>query len=120
VKRTTLFGLLLFVPILCLAGPSASEFIGHWRYVGESQRCDYTFHQDGTFTGEVSEEGRVILEFAGKWSVEGDTLKYELTKSSTGKIAPGTTDDDKIIEITRDYYIIATHEGVKRQYSRVD
>jgi hypothetical protein len=120
VKTQALAVLVLLIAAACFAGPTKEQFLGHWRYIGEQQTCDYNFRKDGTFTGNVSESGRVILEFAGKWSVDGDKLKYELTKSSTGHTAAGTSDDDKIIEVTRDYYIIGTHEGVKRQYSRVD
>ena len=111
---------LLLVASACFAGPTKEQFIGHWRYIGDSQTVDYTFRDDATFTGSILEDGKVVLQFTGKWSVEGDKLNYEFTKSIPEVIAAGTADQDTIAEMTRDYYIIETRYFSKRQYSRVD
>lgn len=104
----------------CLAGPMKQQLVGHWRYNGEHQICDYAFKSDGTFTGNLSEDGKTVLEYSGKWSLDGDKLKYEFTKCSPEVIAVGTTDQDRIVELTADYYVVETHYYARRQYSRVD
>jgi lipocalin-like protein len=111
---------LLFATSACFAGPTKEQFIGHWRYIGDSQTVDYTFRDDGTFNGSILEDGKIVLQFGGKWSIEGDKLNYEFTKSTPEVIAAGSTDQDTIAEMTRDYYIIETRYFSKRQYSRVD
>lgn len=102
------------------AGSTKEQLVGHWRHIGDAQTVDYTFKDDGTFTGSITEEGKVILEYAGKWSIDGDKLNYEYTSSTPGIIEAGATDQDTIKEMTKDYYIIETKFYAKRQYSRVD
>jgi hypothetical protein len=102
------------------AGPAREQFVGHWRYIGERQTCDYTFKGDGTFSAKMIEDGKVVLEFSGKWSIDGDNLKYEYTKVSPEVIAPGTLDQDRIAEVTPEYYIVESRYYSRRQYSRVD
>jgi hypothetical protein len=110
----------LLVSAAGFAAPSKEQFVGHWRYLGDTQTVDYTFRADGTFTGNMSEDGKVVLQYTGKWSIEGDKLKYEYISSKPKVIDAGTTDLDTITEVTRDYYIIETKYYAKRQYSRVD
>ena len=104
----------------CPAEPTKEQLVGHWRYLGENQNVDYTFKADGTFSGQITEEGNVVLAISGNWSLDGNKLTYEITKSTPEVITPGTIDRDKITEITRDYYIIETAFYAKRQYSRID
>lgn len=111
---------LLLIAASAFAEPSKEQLVGHWRYIGDNQTVDYTFKADDTFTGSITEDGKVVLRYAGKWSLDGDKLKYEFTSSTPEIIAAGTTDQDKITELTRDYYIIETQFYAKRQYSRVD
>ena len=88
--------------------------------MGDYQTCDYTFKNDGTFSAKMVEEGKTVLEFSGKWSIDGANLKYEYTKVSPEVIAPGTVDQDRIAEVTPEYYIVETKYYARRQYSRVD
>ena len=119
--KTRAVTLILFsVAVSCLAGPTKEQFVGHWRYIGEHQTSDYTFRDDGTFSGSLMEEGKIVLEYNGKWSLDGDKLKYEYTKCSPEVIAAGTVDQDRIAEVTPEYYVVETRYYSRRQYSRVD
>ena len=120
VRGRTLALLLVSLTVSVLAGPAKEEFVGHWRYIGEHQTCDYTFKDDGTFSGQMVEDGKIVLEFSGKWSIDGDKLKYEYTRVSPEVITPGTVDQDRIAEVTPEYYIVETRYYSRRQYSRVD
>ena len=119
-KIRTFALLFLLVGARCFAEPAAEQLVGHWRYLGDTQNVDYTFKADGTFTGKMTEDGNVVLEISGEWSLDGNKLVYEIKKASPEIIKPGTVDRDKITEITRDYYIIETEYYARRQYSRVD
>lgn len=119
--KIKLLSLLLFsVAASGLAGPTKEQLIGHWRYIGEQQTSDYTFLDDGTFTGDLVEDGKIVLHYSGKWSLEGDKLIYEFTKCSPEVIKAGTTDQDRITDLTPEYYIVETRYYSRRQYSRVD
>ncbi|HEY6111979.1 MAG TPA: hypothetical protein VIV62_05655 [Chthoniobacterales bacterium] len=118
-KTTLLFIFLFLTSFLAIADPTKSQFLGHWRHADENLSCDYTFAEDGTFTGNIAQHGTIVWMYAGKWSLAGDTLNYEFTKSSLEQIPVGTTDQDKIIEMTKDYYIIQARDGSRRKYSRV-
>ena len=119
-KIKTLLLLLCCVAASCFAGPTKEQLIGHWRYIGEHQTCDYTFLNDGTFTGNLVEDGKIVLQYSGKWSLDGDKLLYEFIKCSPEVIATGTTDQDRITDVTPEYYIVETRYYSRRQYSRVD
>ena len=64
--------------------PRAVQLVGHWRYTNSSAKRidDITFAADGTYTGRVTQDGKLLGEFAGKWAVEGSTLSYHYTRSS--------------------------------------
>ncbi|HEV3409657.1 MAG TPA: hypothetical protein VG095_05150, partial [Chthoniobacterales bacterium] len=80
---------------------------------------EYTFMEDGTFHGSVGRKGQVVWAFSGKWSLDGDTINYEFSKSSLERVPDGTTDRDKLVEITKDAYVIEARDGKRRTYSRV-
>ena len=85
----------------------------------EHQSAEYTFRGDGTFTGQLAQDSKVVWTYAGKWSLAGDTLNYEYTKSSVERIPVGTTDHDKLVEVTKEHYTIEARDGSKRKYSKI-
>ena len=109
---------LCFASQISIAEPTNKQLIGHWSYADEHLISEYTFREDGTFTGQVTQDTKVIWTFAGKWSLTGDTLNYEYTKSSLERIPVGTTDHDKLLEVTKDHYIIEARDSSKRKYSK--
>jgi hypothetical protein len=113
--------LLLLAPLLVVAAPRKSELlIGRWHYAGEKESCTYTFRSDGTFAGEVSGKSKVVWIFAGKWSISGDIVHYEYTQSSVDGLPIRNPDDDKLLEIGRDHFVIVAFDGSHRKYQRVD
>jgi hypothetical protein len=112
--------LLLTAPFLFADSPNRDRLIGHWRHVHEEKIGEIIFNHDGTYSGHVAHKGAVVWEFAGKWSVEGKILSYEYTRSSCENIPAGTRDQDKLLELAREYYLIEAADGTRRTYWRVD
>lgn len=109
-----------FLPLFAMAAPRLSEtLIGQWHYANAKESCTLTFHPDGTFAGTVSEKSKVIWRFAGRWSVSRNLLHYEYTSSSRKETPRGTTDEDKVIEVTPQHLIITAADGKRRTYERV-
>jgi hypothetical protein len=118
-KTTLLLLLCLVAPIVSPREITSKQLIGHWRWADTSRSIDYVFLDDGTFTGSATQEGTIIAEFTGNWSLERDLLNYEYTSDSSGRAPVGAKDQDKLLEVTTDYYVIQTRTGAKRKYVRV-
>lgn len=81
--------------------------------------AQYNFAPDGTFTGTVTSEGRLIADFTGRWSLANGTLTYEYTGDKRGAIPAGTTDHDELLSVAADHYMIRARDGSERRYVRV-
>jgi hypothetical protein len=120
-KTSLLITLILLTSILAfaVANPSTGKMTGHWYNVNGTRSCDMIFSEDGIFTGNIAQDGKVTWEFAGKWSLVADKLNYEYTRSSLKQVSVGTKDQDKLIEVTKNYYIIENAGGQQHKYIRV-
>lgn len=118
-KATLFLIVFLFTSVLFAAAPKKEQLIGSWLYVEENRSAKYTFYDDGTFSGSLTQHGKIVAMFKGTWSLDGDTLQYLYINSPVRLIAPDTRDHDKIIDIGNDYYIIQTRDGKRRLYSRI-
>jgi len=115
------YALLMLATSLASADSSNRDrLIGHWRHVNEEKIADIIFNRDGTYSGHVAHKGAVVWEFAGKWSVAGKVLTCEYTRSSCENIPAGTRDQDKLLELAKNYYLIEAMDGMRRTYSRVE
>jgi hypothetical protein len=104
-------------PSLSLDGqPHPARLTGHWRYAGPGVICDYLFAGDGTFKGELAVAGEPLRHFSGTWSVAGDKLNYAITKSDYKTL---TKDQDKLVQLTKDYYVVETRHGTQHKYARL-
>ena len=105
----------------CVGLPShaPSSLVGEWRYSDEIKSCHYVFNQNGTFAGDVVFHGKTISKFTGRWSVEGDTLRYAYLSDALDKIPAGATDRDKLLSVHRQFFVIQAADGSKRKYLRV-
>jgi hypothetical protein len=99
-------------------GP-ARQLVGKWRYMDQVQSCRYSFESDGSFTGEVKLRKKLISKFKGRWSVRGETLLYSYESDALGRIPPGATDRDQLLEITKDSFVIQAANGERRRYVRM-
>ena len=95
-----------------------SKLVGDWRYSDETQGCHYSFKPDGSFSGEVTRRGTLVLKFTGRWRVEGDALLYVYLSEAFGRIPPGTTDRDQLLELKKDWFVIQAANGERRRYRR--
>ena len=93
--------------------------VGHWRAIQGPLTIDWSFHQDGTFSGIVASRGELISNFTGTWLLEETWLQSEYTSDSSGAIDVGFTDRDIFLEFTYNCFVIQTRTG-KRRYERVE
>jgi hypothetical protein len=112
--------LILARPLVVADSPRSDDLIGHWRHVNEEKVGEIVFNHDGTYSGHVAHNGAKVWEFAGKWSIEGKILSYEYTRSSCENIPAGTRDQDKLLELAQNYYLIEAADGRRRAYWRVE
>jgi hypothetical protein len=103
------------------AGLSSSpqgRLVGEWKYADEIQSCRYVFKREGSFTGEVRNRGKLISKFRGRWTVKADVLLYTYTSDALGRIPAGATDQDRLLSVEKDFFLIRAADGSQRRYSR--
>ena len=97
----------------------ARDLVGHWRYADQVQSCQYSFKSDGSFTGSVKQQGKLVSKFTGRWSLTARTLHYRYLSDALGSIPAGAIDQDQLLEIKKDYFLIQAANGERRRYYRV-
>jgi len=97
----------------------SNALVGQWRYADAIQSCHYVFKRDGSFSGEVVYKGKKVSQFQGKWFVEADHLFYDYTGDVLGTIAAGSQDNDKLVVVAENYFVIEARDGSKRRYNRI-
>ena len=118
--KSRLFLISLILTLFVSAAPGKqSLLVGRWRYTDAEKSCTLSFHNDGTFDGEVSDKSKMIWHFAGRWSLSGDTIHYDYTRSSLESIHTGIKDVDKLVEVTGDHLVIIASDGTRRKYERI-
>ena len=101
------------------ADTSGGQLIGHWQYSEANQICNLTFCENGTYFGNIVENGATVWNYAGKWSLIVDELHYEYTESSVKQVPAGTKDLDKLVKITTNYFIVINARGQNHKYVRI-
>ena len=114
-----LFSLLAFSSCATVDHQRKSQLVGNWRYSDATQSCHYSFGPDGSFSGEVTRHAKPVLKFAGRWKIEGNALNYVYLREAFGRIPPGTTDRDQLLEVKNDSFLIRAANGDRRRYLRV-
>lgn len=116
---------LAFISVLSIAActtlnrPAADrQLVGDWRYADRVQSCHYSFKSDGSFTGEVRMRSKLVSKFTGRWSVKGKTLFYRYVSDALGRIPAGATDQDELLEVNGDSFVIRAANGDRRRYVR--
>lgn len=94
------------------------KLFGDWLYADAMQSCEYVFKEDGTFRGKVIYRGKVLSRFKGRWSVHKGALLYEYTGDALGKIPAGTKDQDTLLAVDNDHFLIRAADGSERRYVR--
>lgn len=99
----------------------ATQLVGSWRYQAPDGNLitSITYDLDGTFKGNVVMVGRKNWSFSGKWNLRDNTLHYEYTASSNASIPSGTKDEDQMISIQNDRYVIRNAFGKSETYIRI-
>jgi hypothetical protein len=100
--------------------PRAGELIGHWRRLDPPKEllAEITFAPDGTFSARATTHERLFAKARGKWTLQNNTLYYEYTSSSTWRVRIGTKDRDRILDITKDYFVVQNIDGERHRWNR--
>ena len=119
--KSALATVLLFSIASCanLDRGKRADLVGRWRYVDARQSCDYSFNRDGSFTGEVRLQTKLVSKFTGRWTVKGEALLYTYLSDVFGRIPPGATDRDQLLEVNPDSFLIQAANGDRRRYRRL-
>jgi hypothetical protein len=97
----------------------ARRLVGDWRYADQIQSCQYSFKSDGSFTGSVKQRKKLVSKFTGRWSITDQTLHYRYLSDVLGSIPAGATDQDQLLEVKRDHFLIQAANGERRRYVRI-
>lgn len=117
-RSLLLVSLCFIVACGTVAQAPGNGLVGQWRCQFGRQTCQYVFRGNGTFSGYVTEEGRLLSNFSGHWRRDGDGILYDYTNDTVGKIPAGTTDRDTLLEIAKNYFVIEAADGSRRRYVR--
>jgi hypothetical protein len=96
-----------------------NSLVGEWRYADNTQSCRYRFKRNGTFTGEVHVQAKLVSKFRGTWTVQNDGLLYRYAGDELGRIPAGTTDRDKLLSVQKGSFLIEAADGNQRRYLRI-
>jgi hypothetical protein len=113
------FSMLVITSCASVQRRNQADLIGSWRYVDPSQSCDYSFTGDGSFTGTVKHQKKVVSRFKGRWNVKDGALLYRYISDEFGRIPSGATDRDQLLEVNKDSFLIRAANGERRRYQRV-
>jgi hypothetical protein len=96
-----------------------NALVGHWRYADEKQSCEYFFKADGSFTGEVRVQAKLISKFTGRWTIKDDSILYTYLSDAFGRIPTGVTDRDRLLRMEPNSFLIRAANGDERRYRRI-
>jgi hypothetical protein len=113
------FSLLVIASCASVERRNGSDLVGSWRYVDSTQSCDYSFKGDGSFTGTVKFQKKLVSKFTGRWRVKDGALLYSYISDVFDRIPPGTNDRDQLLEVKKDSFLIQAANGERRRYLRV-
>jgi len=75
--------------------------------------------QNLRFFGSSTADGKTFHDFAGTWSVSGNTLVWRYEASSALFPAPGTTDTDEIVSVDATRLVLRSNlSGKQNEYIR--
>src|SRR5438552_12836498 len=93
---------------------TSNQLVGCWRGREGAYTCDWVLQRDGTFTADVSQRGVAISRSIGTWTIEGGELVSVCTKDEFDLIGPGHIERDMLLEVSADYFILGTRQGIRR------
>ena len=118
-KPVVLLVFCLFVSCASLQRNFAQTLVGEWQYTDAIQAGRYVFDGDGTFKSEVVYHGELISKANGRWSIEGGKLNYTYIRDELDRIPAGATDQDKLLKVRPEFFVIEAGDGKRRKYLRI-
>jgi hypothetical protein len=99
---------------------TSSALIGAWAGTRGNLVEFVSYSSDGKFRGHVSDATTKerLWDFEGKWTIEGDWLRYWYTKSEPARVPVGFGNKDQILELDADHFRVRTSEGDEDTFTR--
>jgi hypothetical protein len=101
---------------------SPLRFVGKWKNDDAVRGLVTTisFRGEGTFIGNLRQNGKLIGSFAGNWMLTAGILRYEYTASSGVSFPIGAKDQDRLISFTNHSFTIENTLGGRETYVRIE
>lgn len=93
--------------------------VGKWFVQTGTRRTELSNNEDGTFSSRTTIDGKEAWTTSGEWSVKDGQLNGIYRKASIPDFPIGEIDSSKLIEVTKDDYIIENRNGVTKKYQRI-
>jgi hypothetical protein len=93
--------------------------VGKWFVETGTRRTELSNNEDGTFSSRTTIDGKEAWTTSGGWSVKDGRLNGIYRKASIPDFPIGEVDSSKLIEVTKDYYVIENRNDVTKKYQRV-
>ena len=102
-------------PPAASADPMRARLIGHWSYVDKAGANDLYLGDDGSFSGTIRQDGKVVWSYGGNWTLESGRIVYSYTFSNPHPEKVGLMDVDQVRDVTADCFtlISATTDVVR-------
>lgn len=112
---------LIIIVLNCLltgCKKSDNALWGCWICQDKFRKCHIIFNSDGTFSGDLMQDGKTVWVYSGIWSLEDNHLAYLYRSSSSDLFPVGTRDEDKLLAIRKNEFKILDSDGVQRTFKR--
>jgi hypothetical protein len=117
---TALLAPVLYVSFAAADGYSRNPgLVGHWAHKGPEIASVLIISENGTWSGTVSLAGQPDAQFEGKWLTDKHYVYWLYTKSSSVTVKVGARDKDKLVEITKDFFVLDTRDNRRVKYVRI-
>jgi hypothetical protein len=78
-----------------------------------------TLTQDSQFSGTVSFQGRVILQYSGRWELQGTTLTWRYEKTNPRLPTDSMVDADNIVSVDATLLVLVSKlTGLRHEFTR--
>lgn len=76
---------------------SAADLVGRWKYTYQNESTILEFDSEGTFSGKILKDSRVVWTFRGRWELHGRRLGYFHYPSPYVDAVGSAEDEDEIV-----------------------
>lgn len=123
-KRFAIIYIILFTQLVSAGAneefeKARREFVGHWKVQTGDRLTTVNWKEDGTWTSNTTEAGKLVWSLQGVWWVADGALHGVCLKSSDPKISLGMDQPSGIIDISEAKYTIKNSKDQVVSYQRI-